>query len=589
MNAPGRSRRLLWAAGLLGTGWIPVPAAQAQNAPMRTQLVWIDVTATRISGAPGAIPNDAIDDTRELQDAIDEANTYLTQFTPVRGGAIGAHMFSVPVVYFPRGRYLIGTPTEQGTATRLNMPRSISLMSDEKAIIDQTAADEILHFGDVRDVWIRGLKFVGGTRQLYFSNANVDATLIDIYDSEFELSSDYAIYTVGTAPSDAHMSANLTINKSKFIKVNKVLHNVCDNALVKDSWIWIGGPTSPNGGNFSADTAAFYNYGYDFPTSNGTLLRQGGVLRFDSMFGVPTMGPPGNRLANVRWVDLHGGSFYAKNSRFGGEDGGMTIVYSFVDTRSQIYPFLGNVVSIESSTIAAGIYSLPDTSVVYLKTGVPQHIRIVGNEGIIDAPYIRADAALNLGTYFDGVASASQRYKVELGPNLTWNTVATLVPKELRRFMQPKYTPFPLGPQPATYTPNSNWAKSTYDIPDDVASFTAIVTVSANPLLQAYAGYRGSLSYMVSLVRGYDYGPPIGGISDYLLTQPLLQAQAPSVLLPLSLQIYFGQGDSPPPNGNKQPAALNRKFTVRVDNTNPAYALGNGETFVSLEVVHVGY
>ena len=550
-----------------------VPESPAQLP--QTQLAWVNVTAY------GADPeNNATDDTVPIQNAINAAWAQVREMAPP---AVGTGIHTLPVVYFPRGHYKL--------TSRLKLPHTISLISDEKAILQQTASARILSFDPAEPspppppfppgvggymVWIRGLKFVGGTNQIYFGNHNLNSAMLHITESEFHKSTDYAIYTRATnTEPDLHLSTNLTVNKSKFMYVNKVLYNTCDNALIKDSWVQLTKDT------FTANSAAFYNYGYT--QASPSKLGQGGVLRFDNMFGVPEMGSGGTRHPGVRWVDLHGGSFYAHNSRFGGEDGGMPIVYSFVDTRNQAYPFLGNVISIEESTVAAGPSSVPnqDSGAVYLVSGVPQLVRIVGNEGIVDEPYVKASPSLNLSTYFASVSNAQQKYKIEIEPNMTSAAPsAPRVPVELWRFLRSaKHSPFPIGAQRAIDA--SGVATYTYTIPSDVKTFTGILTVSGNPLVAGNLDYRSSLSYMISMVMGYNYSPPPQGPHDYLVISPLLQAHGPNLSGTLSATVYFNSTGT-----TQQSHGIGSDFTVRVQSNQ---ALGQGQTFVSLEVLNIGY
>jgi hypothetical protein len=200
----------------------------------------------------------------------------------------------------------------------------------------------------------------------------------------------------------------------------------------------------------------------------------------------------------------------------------------------------------------------------------------------VDVPYIKA--GFNLAGYFDTVSNAQQRYKFEVEPNMTWNTAATRVPKELWPFFQPNpFSPFPAGSQQATAVVGaSNAAQYTYPLPKEVATFTAIVTVSANPNTIGSYYYRGSASYLVSLVTGYDYA---AGVSDYLSIAPLFQAAAPNLSLPLNVSVSFGSTGR---NVRLHTGAADA-FTVRVDNGNSSIPLGNRQTFVSLEVLNLGY
>lgn len=353
------------------------------------------------------------DDTAALQMAADLAKKRTQVMKPEGGSYLG----SSPVIYFPAGRYVISDEIHFGPYT--------NIVSDAKAIIEQRSPDKrTFVFPNVYTISVRGLRFVGGKHQIWMDNKNTDSTMLDITDCEFQVSTDYAIFTQGTAtPTDQHMSANLTLYRCKFINPRRVLRNVCDEATLRDTWVTVGMS------NFDSDTAAFLN--------------TAGTLMFDNMIGVPVFGgfdAQGRQtletsVDHVRWVDNYG-SFYATKTRFGGEFGGIPIVHHFGLPDGK-YPKMGQTICIENSRINAGPRSRKDSAVVTLREGIPQLLRIVGNSQLVDGTFLLVDG-FNVPGFLRANTDAAARIKFEIDMNMTWPATppGTLppVPQELIGF-----------------------------------------------------------------------------------------------------------------------------------------------------------
>lgn len=365
-----------------------------------------------------AVGDGKTDDTAAIQAAADLAKKRSYVLKPEAGSYLG----SSAAIYFPAGRYVISDEIQFGPYT--------NIVSDSRAIIEQKSGDKrCFVFNNGYTISIRGLRFLGGKNQIWVDNKNVDSTMIDISECEFQLSTDFAVVTQVTAsPKDQHMSANLMINRCKFIRPRKVLRNVCDYAVLRDTWVTI------HLSNFDRDTAAFVN------TS--------GVLMFDNLIGVPVFGTIDDQgrqsldnqgIDRVRWIDNHA-TFIAQKSRFGGEFGGIPIVHHFglPDTK---YPKMGQTICIENSWICAGPRSRKDSAVITLREGIPQLLRIVGNSHLIDGTFVLNDG-MNVQAFLKANPDARDRIQFDLESNMTWPATAPVIPPELRQFM-PKTVPVP--------------------------------------------------------------------------------------------------------------------------------------------------
>lgn len=344
----------------------------------------------------GATGDGKTDDTAAIQKAADVAAARTLAFQPAGGVYLG----SAPPVYFPAGHYRISKEIRFGGYANVR--------SDAGAIIQQTADRRIFVFDGGYTVTVSGIRFLGGTRQIEYANANIDASTLHIEGCEFQLAKEFALYTHGTT--DGHLSANLVVEKSRFLLPRQVLHNACDAATIRDCWVFI------DRRNFAPDAAAFVN--------------RSGVLMFDNMFGVPSFGDSPEH-ARVRWVDNHD-QFLANRSRFGGEDAGIPIVHHFGKAGSR-YPFMGQTVSIENSQISAGRAASPHAGVLTLREGVPQLIRLVGNRYLMDSPYIRTANSLDLEAHL----KERRGFKITIEPNQAFPSDPS-IPRVLERFLTPK-------------------------------------------------------------------------------------------------------------------------------------------------------
>ena len=169
------------------------------------------------------------DDTVAIQAAAEIARKQTVGFQPEGGSWLG----SSPLLYFPAGHYVISDEIRLGGFA--------NIASDAMAIIEQRGVGKkTFVFHDGFTISIRGIRFLKGSNQIYVDNKNINGTMINIDHCEFQLSSDYAVYTNGTGKADDyHMSANVMITKCKFMRCRKVLRNVCDYAILRDSWVQI--------------------------------------------------------------------------------------------------------------------------------------------------------------------------------------------------------------------------------------------------------------------------------------------------------------------------------------------------------------
>jgi hypothetical protein len=427
----------------------------------------------------------------------------------------------------------------------------------------------------VNDVFVSGLKFIGGRHHLHLESPNFDHATVRIEKCEFQNASEYSIYTLGTTSAeDTHLSTQLTIERSKFFMNRQVLLNNCDFATVRDTWVTVG--------DAGAGVAAFVNKS---------------PLSYSSLRLVDFIGIPSSNTSGARWVDNYG-SFTAQRSRFSseGRTHGMSIVFNYSPPTASD-PWMGGSIIIENSQISVG----NGGAVISLMTEVPTQVRLVGNSYLIQGPYVRNAGNLDLrpcGTYFRKygtlyyfqgepcvVAGASKelhdRFKFVIEPNMAW-PLNPVVPDELIGFVQPKPAFFPTGTRSAAV--RKGGATIGYFLPTHVATFTALVTISTNPNPAGNPGLRTTNTYLLSYITGYAGAH----IADFLRWKPLFAVDSTtSVGVPNITSVGFGSVGTPCPNTEscaQRPHTAGGRMLI---NFGPATT--NYPAEASIELLHVGY
>lgn len=385
-----------------------------------------DVYDVRAYGATG---DDAADDTDEIQaclDAVTALQDAAMLIAPVTIAA-GAYSGTMPDVFFPQGKYRI--------SEALIPPSYCNIRSENNArIIQLDPTKDIFYIDGGFRVRFFGMTFLGGRHVIYYRNDNISSGIMLAQLCEFHAQSDYSI-RLGDLLGGGDCSSSIAhIVDCQFYRPKGVCRSVCDRTTFKHIWVHI------SASNFDADTAAFFN--------------ESGDMVFDEMFGIPEMNYGGPRVDAARWVDNYG-SFYSTNSRFGGEDSGMAIVYHYAVPGADVSPFTnGPAIVIEGGYIAAGPGADPDTGIIHLIDHVPQLIAIRDVQGITDVPIIVNTGALNLSTYFTPYTNSESKFHFDIENNLTWG-ITPVIPVELRKYMksdEDTWTPVLAGHStPGTY------------------------------------------------------------------------------------------------------------------------------------------
>jgi hypothetical protein len=306
----------------------------------------------------GAKGDGQADDTKAIQAAFDAAAKKTWSEQPP--GSI--YFISMPVVFFPSGKYLVSETIKVGA----------NVQGEGTAIVQQTTADKDIFSNAFTWRWqLSGLTFVAGRHHLEIGNPNIDTGRIIIEKCAFYNASGTAVRV-----REGSNSTQLTVRDCVFAHCDQALVNYCDVARLSDSWI----STSPK----MKDKAAIEN--------------RSGSLLLEDICGVPAVNPENDQ----RWIDNYS-VVTARNFRFGGESAGFTAVVNFAPY-DYTYPVIPTAVVLDS----CDVYALgnPNRRAAVFCQQVSNQIVVRNCRGLCDLPVVRLSEQLDLDTYFD---NAEQR------------------------------------------------------------------------------------------------------------------------------------------------------------------------------------
>lgn len=360
-----------------------------------------------------------VDDSALLQRALDACAAELQASLTNSAGLTSSGSGTIPTLHFPKGRLkCLSTVTP---------PAYLNMVGEQTLVEGGNLAVDIFS-GESYQWYVKNLTFVGGRRHFNMFNANADSTRLDFENCEFHMAREYSMYTSTTGGVYDHLSANLTVRNSRFLKNKRVLRNCCDSAVIQDTWILI------DKGNLDPSTSAFTNDG----GSTGHP-----ILYLNNMFGVPNCGVEGvDRVNSVRWID-NKGSIFAHHTRFGGESAGIPIVFHQQPVETTA-PWLGRTVSFDSCWLYSGSSVRTDSGVVILDGHIPQRIVIRNCTGPSDVPYIINPSAFSIPAYIASWASTTGRdpnlyFRIDIGANSVGNVDGSIylarIPSALRPYV----------------------------------------------------------------------------------------------------------------------------------------------------------
>ena len=340
----------------------------------------------------GAVGDGVADDTAAIQAALAFIVSSTSSGITASNGLSTSYSGTSPRLHFPKGRYKI--------VSELLLGSYLEVYGDS-AIIEQATNTASIFVCDVYQLKIQGLQFVGGKHQIDFYNANINSTMVEVSHCQFFLSRDYAINTRATGGVYSHLSCELSIYKCRFLACNKVLNNCCDSATLETCWI------QPSKTNMTASTAVILNRGTSVGDPDAFTR-----LHIKDCFLIPDVGTEGvDRVEYVRWVDNYG-SVTATHSRFGGEYGGMSIVWHH-GAPNTAAPWNVTEVIFRDCTLFAGPDSRVDSCVVGIQAQIPNRISIRNCSGPVGKPLVANLSSLNIPAFMAAFESASGKKAYE--------------------------------------------------------------------------------------------------------------------------------------------------------------------------------
>lgn len=320
----------------------------------------------------GAVGDGIADDTVAIQAASDACRAGLKAIQP----SGGSYMGSCPELFFPAGKYKISTAITLNPYQFVRGEDAIVVQSDPQSSI-------FLCNGGYQNRFV-GMQFVGGSKQVVFSNANVDSAFLTFRDCAFQAWSAWAVWAEGTVD-DLHLSTTLKIERCRF-DGGQAIYTHCDTTQVSDCEVHFRGPAIPNGGGWIKNAGfqrpnGVFSYGGTLGLTNLTLVPAAPV--------VPAEDGSSPKTVKAYWID-NAGSVVCERVRFSGEGAGVPILIhrAPVNLRN---PWKGAKVVFNACQLSCGQDGDSTAAVVTLSGGLPQCMRFTACDSLVSnkIPWIR--------------------------------------------------------------------------------------------------------------------------------------------------------------------------------------------------------
>lgn len=281
-----------------------------------------------------------------------------------------------------------------------NPPAYLRLLG-EMTFITMTNPNLDIFSGEAYQWEIEGFVLVGGRRHIDFFNANTNSTMVDFRHIDFMLSSSFAWNSraIGINPETSqpwsHLSTEASLFKVRVMACRQGVNNCCDSFTIKNSWV------QPSKTNISPSTAVFVNKGASAGDPNCYTR-----MKIQDTFLIPDVGRQGiDRVENVRWIDNYG-SFEADHARFGGEDGGMSILWH-MGAPNTAFPQNVTEAIFKDSAIYSGPEERIDSNPVNIVGQIPNRTVFKNCTGHLGKPLIGNLSSTNIPAYMTAFETAT--------------------------------------------------------------------------------------------------------------------------------------------------------------------------------------
>jgi hypothetical protein len=331
------------------------------NATGATGMTQAVKNAQRVSVASFGVTGVG-DDTAAMTAAINWQISQRVTFNPTIGGGGGSAIVNCPVLTIPNN----WTVKVQG-----DLPVWCALISEGRSTIQSLDnAKDIMKGNDSYYVYTADITFLHGKSQLVKQNNNINSGMWLHERVWFEGANDYASQDLNTSGAYPVTSTQPIYNECRWIRCKRGLKTQADHTFVSGGWM------QPEGDFFDANTAFIWT---------------GGMLSLNCLMTIPG----GTFPAKSRWIDCHG-AIRCFQTRFGGEGGGLPVVYWFTTPVRYLTgdPQSGEAgASFTQCTLYGGDGSRADQGIIVFQGEMPMVARFTDCTGPITAPWVKNDPA----------------------------------------------------------------------------------------------------------------------------------------------------------------------------------------------------
>lgn len=387
---------------------------------MKELLILMSVFTANVKDF-GAIGDGIADDTSAIASAAEDCRSKLRAIQPPGGSYMG----SCPELFFPAGKYLISAGISINPYQSVRGEDAIIVQSDPQSSI-------FLCNGGYQNRFV-GIQFVGGSKQIVFSNANIDSSFLTVRDCAFQAWSSWAVWAEGTVD-DLHLSTTFKVDRCRF-DGGQAIYTHCDTTQVSDCEVHFRGPYIPNGGcwiknvGFQRPSGGAFSYGGTLGLTNITLVPASPV--------VPKEDGSVPKTVKAYWID-NAGTVVSERVRFSGEGAGVPIMIhrAPVNLRN---PWRGAKVVFNACQLSCGQDSDSTAAVITLSGGFPQCMRFTGNDGLVSnkIPFVRVadnyDLASDIKAIKASAAASLPMYAITIQGN---QSISAPMPTLLNQFVK---------------------------------------------------------------------------------------------------------------------------------------------------------
>lgn len=351
----------------------------------------------------GVVGDGVVDDTAALLLAINAINAYSSATNyPVGSGVASAVMVGA-ALEIPAGMKIKVSDT-------LPVPKALVSFGGASIVMTDSSKD-IFSGNDVYKCDFYNVNFVGGKSHIVVKNSNTNFGLWLFEKCTFVGSSDYSVQCLNLSGTYPVTSTQPIFNDCYWSRNKRILKTQADHTYVNGGWMQVSGDW------FDANTAAILTEGY---------LSLNGIIMVPFGTGEPIP-------ARSRWIDNYG-AVRAHQVRFGGESGGLPVVYQFADLERFIagVPNSSDAGVIFSECILfGGNLARADQSIIYIQGQLPAAIRFTDCTGPVNAALVKNNPAD--GGIADIDAYIAAKKAAWSGDNMFWELAYSWKGAKIRR------------------------------------------------------------------------------------------------------------------------------------------------------------